>query len=429
MVEELHEVVQSYAIEAAAARRKLEAARSRDMEQRQQGDAARREAQLVETINAALARLNGRVNTGSDEAESFRLTIHTLDQLQPRIAVSGSMAQEAFSTAVQSLCTQLGRHWASWLDGPDALRLLDGARALALAPPAGLSLGVDGLEDEHAAHETAQRLIRLCLRADALARSRQVVSDLRHGAHDCGSSVQEDVRGAKQARESFRNSPTCGAVTTLRARAVKYAQSGARVAKRLAEQAKEAASDREQAATALEECLSSVTRAVRSVDSLYRILDVNELDVNSSDMELMDKGMAGVVVGGTEPASPIALGMEESARQIADVEEVEEDEVVISTLKSLCQTGIELLSLMQATVEKLASGSGNSSTVFRAAAADAASLCDAVGEAASHIVTASEAGGKLGRRLLSILGERLEQTEGELVRLRQGEVEIGADGE
>jgi len=156
---------------------------------------------------------------------------------------------------------------------------------------------------------------------------------------------------------------------------------------------------------------------------------VNELDVNSSDMELMDKGMAGVVVGGTEPASPIALGMEESARQIADVEEVEEDEVVISTLKSLCQTGIELLSLMQATVEKLASGSGNSSTVFRAAAADAASLCDAVGEAASHIVTASEAGGKLGRRLLSILGERLEQTEGELVRLRQGEVEIGADGE
>mmetsp|Transcript_10282 Transcript_10282/g.28276 ORF Transcript_10282/g.28276 Transcript_10282/m.28276 type:complete len:149 (-) Transcript_10282:2090-2536(-) len=94
--------------------------------------------------------------------------------------------------------------------------------------------------------QTAQRLIRLCLRADALARSRQVVSDLRHGAHDCGSSVQEDVRGAKQARESFRNSPTCGAVTTLRARAVKYAQSGARVAKRLAEQAKEAASDREQ---------------------------------------------------------------------------------------------------------------------------------------------------------------------------------------
>lgn len=140
-----------HARNAARARSALAAARASHDDRLQTGDVMRREQQLVDSIHAAVARLNGHTGAGSDPSAALRLSLRDLEELAPR--VYGVAPHAAFASATHTLCDRLGRAWAAWLDGPEASTLLDGARALALAPPGSLSVGVDGLEDEHSARQ------------------------------------------------------------------------------------------------------------------------------------------------------------------------------------------------------------------------------------------------------------------------------------
>jgi len=149
-----------HARSAAAARAALAAAFASHDDQRQTGDTLRREQQLVDAVGSAAARLRG----GADDPAGFRLCLHTLEGLAPRCNAEGDAPRTALASATRALGERLGQVWLVWLDGPDAATLLDGARSLALAPPGSLSLGVDGLEEEHAAKQVLFPLSGPCLR-------------------------------------------------------------------------------------------------------------------------------------------------------------------------------------------------------------------------------------------------------------------------
>jgi hypothetical protein len=142
---------EAHARNAARARSALAAARASHDHRRHTGDVMRLEQQLVDSIHAAVARLSG--HAGNDPSATLRLSLQDLEELAPRIR--GDVPLAAFAAATGALCDRVGRAWTAWLDGPTGTTLLEGARALALAPPGSLSLGVDGLEDEHAAREVA----------------------------------------------------------------------------------------------------------------------------------------------------------------------------------------------------------------------------------------------------------------------------------
>ena len=82
-------------------------------------------------------------------------------------APASSRAAAAFSSVVHALATALEAEWHAWTrSGCEAL--FHGARALALAPPGGLSAGIDGLDAARSALEQANAHLSDAERADEL---------------------------------------------------------------------------------------------------------------------------------------------------------------------------------------------------------------------------------------------------------------------
>lgn len=233
---------------------RLRAARIRLNSARTEGDQVRLTKRLLADLEAARKLCDG------GEA-ALRRGIVSLEQVAQATHPAGGaiVSERAFDELVattDAAAAALEREWRTWLTSATGgfAELWQGARALALAPPGGLSEGLDGLDGTRASLELARAHLDSAALVDAL------VERLRGG----GAS---DVSPSLAVAESGGWSAKLHAL--LRAELVGKATAGLQLACRLAAHA---ATEPEVLLDALAEASTASAKAARAVASVHSMV-------------------------------------------------------------------------------------------------------------------------------------------------------------
>jgi hypothetical protein len=238
-----------HATRCTAVAQKLLRARCRLDTTREEGVKIRLENRLLGEINTARNLLHGG-------EPSLRLSLTTLEAVATEVGVAGSTtAASALSQTTDALASALDREWRAFFASDEADALWQGARALALAPPGGLSAGLDGLERPRASLEHATALRETAQRIDALLARVGAV-----GADSATGSARLAVQGHERQRAD------CAARVTA----------DLQTACRLAAQATGASADAADGSSVLLEAVSeaatAAAAAARAVASMFALL-------------------------------------------------------------------------------------------------------------------------------------------------------------
>jgi len=274
-------------------------------------------------------------------------------------------ACDTLRKSLGSFCTAWLAGWERWLGGDGARTFFSGARALSLQPPGGLACGVDGLEGERAALVSANLMLSVAVRADALGTAMVAAgADVTSGGAATGGAAGA-AGGADAAGLVARGHER------LRASATERVGKMVQVAVQLAAHA-EAEGDAAAAAAALAEAAGAAARAVRCAASVFALLEPAVAAVATADA-----ADAAIIA---EPPSQAVL--------------------------TSCRALAERAAAMRGALEACAAGAAGATALRRVAAGAAALYREAE---VGMVVACAQASS--GRRLLSRLAEGSEELE------------------
>lgn len=241
----IREASDVHAVRCSAVESRLDRAWSSLSKVREEGEALRSEAKLLQDIESVRKLLDG----GALRRCVIQLedvSRRAFAQQQKARSSSRSRSQEAVTEMVSTVARALEDEWRAWtLAGGDAL--FQGARALALAPPGPSPAGgglpsaaaADGLERERVALEEANTHLMDAERIDAIA----VVAGVKAHAsaeplvatchalfrEHCASRLASELRTAVRLVDSAENSTVLEAVAEASSTASKAVRSIASV--------------------------------------------------------------------------------------------------------------------------------------------------------------------------------------------------------
>ena len=254
---DLQDKTSQTATRSTAVAKRLSAARSTLITISAEGEALRTTHEILAELDAV------RTVLGGGGTASLRRCIPMLEGVRQRSGEAASARASAeLASVLQALCSAFEAECQAWTRSGGEV-LFHGARALALAPPGGLSAGVDGLERERAALSEARELLVSAERIDALSLACSSAA---------GSGTAKRGDQGDDAHSSSSLVATCHAL--FRADADARVTAELQAANRLAAHATSAGSSDESDALlqAVAEAAATAARAARAIASLYGLL-------------------------------------------------------------------------------------------------------------------------------------------------------------